>query len=79
MLLNNRSMSMGKDGLSNSVGDVVPNLGSSMPGLPRPDPDMLLKVPFVNLYIVVFFIKVLISSVHLKVGQWGFLYLKCVG
>ncbi|KVH87806.1 LisH dimerization motif-containing protein [Cynara cardunculus var. scolymus] len=43
MLLNNRSISMGKDGLSNSVGDVVPNLGSSMPVLPRGDPDMLLK------------------------------------
>lgn len=37
---------MGKDGLSNSVGDVVPNIGSTMqhPSLPRGDPDMLLKV-----------------------------------
>ncbi|PWA55130.1 LisH dimerization motif-containing protein [Artemisia annua] len=43
MLLNNRNISMGKDGLSNSVSDVVPNLGSSMPALPRGDPDMLLK------------------------------------
>uniref|UniRef100_A0A166EQH5 Uncharacterized protein n=1 Tax=Daucus carota subsp. sativus TaxID=79200 RepID=A0A166EQH5_DAUCS len=45
MLLNSRSMSMGKDGLSNSVGDVVPNVGSPLqhPTLPRGDPDMLLK------------------------------------
>lgn len=50
MLMNNRSMSMGKDGLSNSVGDVVPNIGSPLqsgcPSLTRADPDMLLKVPF---------------------------------
>lgn len=47
MLLNNRSLSMGKDGLSNSVGgDVIPNLGSPLQaGLPR-DPEMLLKVCF---------------------------------
>ena len=46
MLLNSRSMNMGKDGLSNSVGDVVPNIGSTLqhPSLPRGDPDMLLKV-----------------------------------
>lgn len=44
MLYNNRSMSMGKDGFSNPVGD-VPNLGSSMPVIPRGDPEMLLKVP----------------------------------
>lgn len=50
MLLNNRSMSMGKDGLTNSVGDVVPNIGSPLqagcPVLPRADPEMLMKVPF---------------------------------
>lgn len=43
-------MSMGKDGLSNSVGDVVPNIGSPLqagcPVLPRADPEMLMKVPF---------------------------------
>ena len=49
MLLYNRNISMGKDGLSNSMGDVVPNLGSSMHVLPRGDPNMLLKVPFFNL------------------------------
>ncbi|KAM7493211.1 hypothetical protein LguiB_027820 [Lonicera macranthoides] len=45
MLLNNRSLSMGKDGLSNSVGgDVIQNLGSPLQaGLPRGDPEMLLK------------------------------------
>ncbi|KAK1407998.1 hypothetical protein QVD17_39627 [Tagetes erecta] len=48
MLFNNRSMSMGKDGLSNLVGD-VPNLGSSMPVLPRGDPDMLLKLKMAQL------------------------------
>lgn len=50
MLLNNRSLSMGKDGLSNPVGDVVPNVGSPLqagcPVLNRADPDMLMKVPF---------------------------------
>ena len=46
MLLNNRSMSLGKDGLTNSVGDVVPNIGSPLQAvLPRGDPDMLIKVP----------------------------------
>ncbi|GAY60168.1 hypothetical protein CUMW_199910 [Citrus unshiu] len=48
MLLNNRSMSLGKDGLSNSVGDVVSNVGSPLPAgghlLPRGDTDMLIKV-----------------------------------
>ncbi|KAF3505962.1 hypothetical protein F2Q69_00009711 [Brassica cretica] len=48
MLLNNRSMSLGKDGLVSSVGDVLPNVGSSLqPGgtlLPRGDTDMLLKL-----------------------------------
>lgn len=48
MLLNNRNMSLGKDPLSNSIGDIIPNMGSPMQvngaGLPRGDPDMLLKV-----------------------------------
>ncbi|KAH6757592.1 hypothetical protein C2S51_038740 [Perilla frutescens var. frutescens] len=48
MLLNNRSLSMGKDGLSNSVGDVVPNIGSPLQAgcavLPRADPEMLMKL-----------------------------------
>lgn len=48
MLLNNRNMGLGKDGLSNSVGEVVPNVGSPLqaggPMLPRPDTDMLIKV-----------------------------------
>ncbi|KAF3531764.1 hypothetical protein DY000_02036789 [Brassica cretica] len=50
MLLNNRNMSLGKDGLGGgSVGDVLPNnVGSSLqPGgslLPRGDTDMLLKL-----------------------------------
>lgn len=42
-------MNLGKDGLTNPVGDVVPNIGSPLqagcPVLPR-DPDMLLKVLF---------------------------------
>ncbi|PRQ40275.1 hypothetical protein RchiOBHm_Chr4g0434291 [Rosa chinensis] len=48
MLLNNRSMGLGKDGLSNSVGDVVPNVGSPLQAagsmMPRGDTDMLMKV-----------------------------------
>ncbi|KAL0726482.1 hypothetical protein Bca4012_022575 [Brassica carinata] len=47
-MLLNRNMSLGKDGLGGSVGDVLPNVGSSLqPGgslLPRGDTDMLLKL-----------------------------------
>ncbi|KAF6167949.1 hypothetical protein GIB67_020519 [Kingdonia uniflora] len=43
VLLNNRNMGLGKDSQSNSVGDVIPNVGSPMPGLPRGDTDMLMK------------------------------------
>lgn len=50
MLLNNHNMGLGKDGLSNPIGDVVPNFGSSLqaggPILPRGDTDMLIKVFF---------------------------------
>lgn len=53
MLLSNRNSSMGKDGLSNSVGDVVPNMSSPSQGpcpvLPRGDQDILLKVPYLFL------------------------------
>lgn len=41
-------MGLGKDGLSNSVGDVVPNVGSPLqaacPVLPRGDTEILMKV-----------------------------------
>ncbi|KAF8389031.1 hypothetical protein HHK36_025716 [Tetracentron sinense] len=47
MLLNNRNMGLGKDSQSNSIGDVVPNVGSPMqaagPVLARGDVDMLIK------------------------------------
>ncbi|KAI3687746.1 hypothetical protein L1987_81448 [Smallanthus sonchifolius] len=43
MLLNNRSISMGKD-----VGD-IPNVGSPIPGLPRGDTDVLLKIKMAQL------------------------------
>nr|XP_010925121.1 transcriptional corepressor LEUNIG isoform X2 [Elaeis guineensis] len=47
MLLNNRNMLLGKDGRSNNVGDVIPNVGSPMqtpcPVMPRADTDMLIK------------------------------------
>ncbi|XP_057505079.1 transcriptional corepressor LEUNIG-like isoform X2 [Actinidia eriantha] len=53
MLLNNRSMSLGKDGLTNSAGDVVPNIGSPLqagcPVLPRGDQDMLIKLKMAQL------------------------------
>ncbi|GER46914.1 WD-repeat protein [Striga asiatica] len=53
MLLNNRSFSMGKDGLSNSVGDVVPNMGSPLQAgcqvLPRADTEMLMKLKFAQM------------------------------
>lgn len=47
LLNNNRPMGLGKDGLSNSVGDVVPNVSSLQAGsplIPRGDTDMLMKV-----------------------------------
>ncbi|KAF5743283.1 Transcriptional corepressor LEUNIG -like protein [Tripterygium wilfordii] len=48
MLFNNRNMGLGKDGLSNSVGDMVPNVGSPLqaggPLLARGDTDILMKV-----------------------------------
>lgn len=54
MLLNNRSMSLGKDGLSNSVGDVVSNVGSPLPAgghlLPRGDTDMLIKLKMAQMH-----------------------------
>ncbi|XP_020519880.1 transcriptional corepressor LEUNIG isoform X2 [Amborella trichopoda] len=48
MLLSARTCSSGKDGLSNSVGDMMPNIGSLIQGgspvLPRGDADMLIKM-----------------------------------
>lgn len=48
MLLNNRNIGLGKDGLTNSVGDVIPNVGSPLqsggPILGRGDAEMLIKV-----------------------------------
>lgn len=50
MLLNNRNIGVAKDGQLNSVGDVVPNVGSpvpvSCPMLPRLDTEMLSQVSF---------------------------------
>ena len=47
-LLNNRSIILGKDGQSNSVGDVIPNVGSPVQSsctvMPRTDTEMLIKV-----------------------------------
>lgn len=66
MLLNNRNMSIGKDGLSNSVGDVVPNVGSPLqagcPVLSRGDTDMLIKViiwvyHFISVVYLLFFLS----------------------
>uniref|UniRef100_A0A2C9U9G2 LisH domain-containing protein n=1 Tax=Manihot esculenta TaxID=3983 RepID=A0A2C9U9G2_MANES len=48
MLWNNRNILPGKDGLTNSIGDVVPNVGSPLQAgaslLPRGDTDMLIKL-----------------------------------
>lgn len=53
MFLNNRNLALGKDGQSNSAGDVIPNIGSPMQtacsGLPRADTDMLIKVCLLKL------------------------------
>ncbi|WOK95788.1 transcriptional corepressor LEUNIG-like isoform X2 [Canna indica] len=47
MLLNNRNMVLGKDGQSNALNDVIPNVGSPMqtpsPLIPRSDSDLLMK------------------------------------
>ncbi|KAH8504269.1 hypothetical protein H0E87_011800 [Populus deltoides] len=52
MLLSNRNMSIGKDGLTNSVGDVIPNGGSPLqtggPLLSRGDTDMLMKLKILH-------------------------------
>ena len=59
MLLSNRNMGLVKDGLSSSVGDAVPNVGSPLqaggPVLPRGDTDVLIKVctfPFCFLFAI---------------------------
>ena len=47
VLLNNQNMGLVKDGRSNSVGDLIPNIAPAQVGspmLPHPDSDMLLKV-----------------------------------
>ncbi|XP_065010323.1 transcriptional corepressor LEUNIG-like isoform X1 [Musa acuminata AAA Group] len=47
MLLHNRNMVLGKDGQSNALNDVIPNVGSSMqtpsPLMSRTDSDLLIK------------------------------------
>lgn len=54
LILNNRSMSLGKEGLANSAGDLDPNIGSPLqagcPVLPRGDADMLLKLKMAQLH-----------------------------
>ncbi|CAA3004385.1 Hypothetical predicted protein [Olea europaea subsp. europaea] len=53
MLHNNQNMSIGKDSLLNSVGRVVPNIGSPMqaggPIFPRADEEMLMKMKVAQL------------------------------
>ncbi|KAK4785052.1 hypothetical protein SAY86_001741 [Trapa natans] len=53
LLLNNRNMALGKDGPFNSVGDMVPNVGSHLqaggPLLSRGDHDTLLKLRMAQL------------------------------
>lgn len=53
MLLSNRNMGLGKDGPTNSVGDVVSNVGSPLqaggPLMARGDTDMLLKLKMAQL------------------------------
>ncbi|XWS27175.1 hypothetical protein CRYUN_Cryun26dG0092500 [Craigia yunnanensis] len=52
LLNNNRTMGLGKDGLSNSVGDVVPNVSPLQTGSPlmhRGDTDMLMKLKLAQL------------------------------
>ncbi|KAK9741776.1 hypothetical protein RND81_03G127200 [Saponaria officinalis] len=52
-LITNRSMGLGKEGLPNSIGDTVPNVGSPLqggcPALPRRDADMLIKLKMAQL------------------------------
>lgn len=54
MLLNNRSSFLGKDVQTNSIGDIIPNVGSplqtSCQVLPCADKEMLIKVYFSYLY-----------------------------
>lgn len=66
-------MGVSKDGLSNPVGDVVSNVGSPLqaggPPFPRGDPDMLMKVTVLTIYLFIiiqilhFFIKLPFSKI----------------
>ncbi|KAM7258227.1 hypothetical protein ACFE04_013968 [Oxalis oulophora] len=52
MLFSNRNMTLGKDGLSNSIGDVVPSVGSPLQGgnpMLQRDTDMLIKLKMAQL------------------------------
>jgi len=68
MLLNTRNMGVGKDGLSNPVGDVVSNVGSPLqaggPPFPRGDTDMLMKVIVLAIYLFII-IQILHFSIKL--------------
>nr|GMD89905.1 transcriptional corepressor LEUNIG isoform X1 [Ipomoea batatas] len=65
MLLNNRNMTLGKDGLSNPVGDVVQTMESPLRAgcsvMPQSDTDMIIKVPFSSFSLFVFFCHVELS------------------
>uniref|UniRef100_A0A2P2MDX1 Uncharacterized protein MANES_11G082800 n=1 Tax=Rhizophora mucronata TaxID=61149 RepID=A0A2P2MDX1_RHIMU len=54
MLLNNRNIGLGKDGLANSVGDVATNIGSPLqpggPLLPHGDTEMLIKLKMAQMH-----------------------------
>lgn len=93
MLLNNRNMALGKDGLTNSVGDVVSNVGSPLqaggPLLARSDTDMLLKVILllsITLPSAVIVVSrgenadAFISNIHIRIVQLLFLgiYIRAV-
>lgn len=45
MMLNSHNVALGKDGLLNSVGDMVPNIGSSLQAGGPLSPDVILKAP----------------------------------
>ncbi|KAM7276268.1 hypothetical protein ACFE04_018134 [Oxalis oulophora] len=54
MLLGNRNMTLGKDGLSNPMGDVMPTVGSPLqagnPMMQRGDTDMLIKLKMAHIH-----------------------------
>lgn len=69
MLLSNRNIVLGKDNQSSSVGD-VPNFGSALPTscpvLARDDTDLLIKVRYFHLKLIIFYHPVIVFCLFIR-------------